>query len=398
MALPDALYNLPTYTELIVLCRDELLDPNAYIWTDDQLNSFIDDWQVDICNWIEPNKVLVQQTLTGGATTIRMPQDFGRLGEMTYGIDGLEVNLPVVSKEWLDANQRWWRWCMADTPSCAYFDQPEVVILWPYLIGNLPVPVNYFYYPKPDGSQKYIVPVWAQFSCQYYVAYRAYMMQGACHDVQRAAAYKALYEHEKAWMFRMKDHHWPRRPWTLKGGTRFEKELGTPVTYAKEIYMPGTLYRPPLTNDPVQSVPNGTLTHFQLAQSVGQTVIVFKNKLGLDPSEYSGNGNYLDFTVAPLTGDDIQVWSDLASAYPTPPQSLSTSGMTTFNVTPIGVMNGSNNLFIVPGGLTPARIALFYNGVLLAPGVGYTYSNGTATVGSNFIPNSANNDIIQFAY
>jgi hypothetical protein len=357
------------------------------------LELFIDDWQVDICNWIEPNKILVQQTLTGGATSIQMPVDFGRLGEMTYGIDGLEVRLPVVSKEWLDANQRWWRWCMADTPSCVYFDQPEVAMLWPYLIGNTPVPVNYFYYPKPTDNQAYIVPTWAQFSCQYYVAYRAYMMQGPVHDVQRAASYKALYEHEKSWMFKMKDHHWPRRPWTLKGPTRFEKELGTPSTYAKEIHMPGTIYRPPLTNDTVQTVPNGTITSFQLANAVGQTVLVFSNGTGLDPSAYNAVGNTLTFSVAPGTNTDLQVWSDLAAAYPALPVSNSLV-MTTFNVVPTGVKNSINTLFVVPNGLAPTRIALFYNGYLLNPGVGYTYANGTATMSSAPAPT----DTILFAY
>jgi hypothetical protein len=396
MALPVALYNLPTYTDLLGYSRDELMDPAGLIWSDTTLELFIDDWQVDICNWIEPNKILVQQTLTGGATTLQMPQNFGRLGEMTYMVDGLEVRLPVVSKEWLDANQRWWRWCLADTPSCAYFDRPEVVILWPYLTGSIPVPVNFYYYPKPIGDQSYIVPVWAQFSCQYYVAYRAYMSQGPRHDVQKAAGYKSLYEHAKAWMFRMRDHHWPRRAWSLKGPTRFEKELGTPSTYAKEIQMPGVIYRPPLTNDPVQTVPNGTTTLFQLQQAVGQTVLVFENGLGIDPNKYSATGNFVAFTTAPLSNTDIQVWSDLASAYPVLPTAA--TGVTVFNVTPLGAMNGVNQLFYLPNGAAPTRIALFYNGVLLAPGVGYSYSNGTATMSAPFIPNVTNNDIIQFAY
>lgn len=60
-----------------------------------------------------------------------------------------------------------------------------------------------------------------------------------------------------------------------------------------------------------------------------------------------------------------------------------------------GTMNGVNDTFVLVGVSDPQEVQVFWNGVMLAEGTGYTRSGGTLTMQTGYIPESGDD---LFAY
>jgi len=229
-----------TRAELRVLARNELMDPNAKWFTDAEINTYLDEWQMRLQEWFEFVWGTATASVTAVGTVINsnglaIPASTASILLNTYVPDAMRVDafywisstdttsnkgVRVVPRTKQDLNVliRDWRYVLpADPPLVIYQDDITDIVLWPppanagTLIAEYPKKMCF-----GTDTQTMQIPAWTKYSASYYCAYRAFLRTGPRQDVQRAMSYKAIWQRYIYRYRRQWDNYFPERYTQLK--------------------------------------------------------------------------------------------------------------------------------------------------------------------------------------
>lgn len=231
-----------TLAQIRTNCQNELGDPNNKWFTVAELNSYIDEAQMRLQEWFEFVWASNTTTVSAIGTTTNsvglvIPAGTASILLSTFIPDAMRcdafywvsstivgsetngVRLAPRTKQDLNVLIRDWRNVLpADPPLVVYQDDITDIVLWPppanmgTLIAEYPTKMCF----GGTDTNPMQVPAWTKYAFKYYVAYRCFLRTGPRQDIQRAQAYRALWD-RAIYRFRWKwDNYFPERYTQLK--------------------------------------------------------------------------------------------------------------------------------------------------------------------------------------
>lgn len=237
-----ALSDLWDLNQLTTLVMNEIGDPTNRWFPQSELFVYIDEWQMRLQERFEfvwstatttvpaIGTITNSQGLTipAGTASILLSTfipDAMRC-DAFYWISSTEtstftlgVRIAPITKQYLNVLQANWRYVLpGDPPLAVYQDDITNIVLWP---ANANAGTVIAEYPQKicfagTGTNTMQVPAWTKYSVRYYVAWRCFLRTGPRQDIQRALAYKALWERYLNRFRRQFDNYFPQRYPQLK--------------------------------------------------------------------------------------------------------------------------------------------------------------------------------------
>lgn len=291
------------------LVRRELMDTTGRWWTDEWINSQLENWMTELQEQFE--FVWTTSTYTTALSTITLSSLSPQISRLdaVYWIGtggGRGYRLAGRLLEDLERAHTEWRSATPDNPrEIIQYDSTRLTI-WPPLANTSTI---IFEAPKllsfVDDNSPIQLPVWTQWSLKPYVCFEAYLRPGPTNDLPRALRYKAQYEKEIVKIKTLWDNYLPERYRKLKPASCYDWDIIFPP--AAQVSGNPTFPDNYTSYIPIGDV-DGVNTLFTLAQ-VPTTLRLFKNGiLMLEGSDYILNLLTIIFVEPPLTGDTLIAW------------------------------------------------------------------------------------------
>ncbi len=256
-----------TLAQLRTMCRNMLMDPNARVWDDATLNSYINDWQTDIQNELELVWGMGIAVTTDTSTSFPytyLATDIQRMDALYWNQQLLTPRnteeMFQLKPDWLTTSER----------------SPGVVVP----VDNF----NFTLWPPPSASGNFLygeyvrtltltndsdtceLPTWTIFSCPYYVAANAYAKDGPVNDINKFRIYRSLYQQRLVKLKSLKSHYTPQHYWSLAPAGRLQADVLLARRRGPDTPMPPIGFHYHAEETPTGTI-NGTNTSFTLANT-----------------------------------------------------------------------------------------------------------------------------------
>jgi hypothetical protein len=290
--------------------RRELLDPQERWWSDDELNQYIEDWQItlqDECEFVWGSSTLVTSSATHSLSDFN--PSILRLDRIYWN----NARLAPRFKAALSETDLEWRATSASTPYVVWQPDSERFIVWPTPSTSgtllLEYPIEVTFANNDAGVMQ--VPAWTRYSAINYCCYRAHLRFGPNQDTNRALRRKAKFLKQ---LDSYKSHlkqYFPDRYLTLKPASKYEARILNPSPNGA-VTMPVIVSYFYTEEVPTGAV-NGTNAAFTLgyAPSPSTSLQLFVNGILQEPTTaYSLSGTTVTFTTdyIPQTGDSLRAY------------------------------------------------------------------------------------------
>lgn len=256
-----ALQDLYTLNQLRSVIRRELLDDRGKWWSNNELDSYINDWQNILQSQYEFVWGTATLTFTDTTTTFSIssiapnamrldavyysgsrgsgphwddPTPVWDSGTPFWDVSGTLTNvstgrLSPRSPADLDTFQRNWRGTAAAAgidPVIVYQNNAQTVSFWPPPAGT---GTAYFEYPTTctfvHGTDTMVIPAWTRYTCVSYCLYRAYARFGPNQDLRKAARRRRQWESHIKWIRKLYDAYLPDKAEMLRPGRKWAGQI-----------------------------------------------------------------------------------------------------------------------------------------------------------------------------